>query len=355
MRFAKTQVTAPQGSAQARRLLQYWVCFFVLIVLVGILTFYSPIREAATILLFVPLIWGFMVLDLRGMVAVTILISLMRIGVEAGQMWQMGQSVDFQQALTEPIFPILLYIALASAFLAYRRRQQRMMERLIKIRAREEVIEVADGLAHDFNNIMTAVTGLAEMLAENPSLDPQGRQDVQSILEGARQGKAIIRRLRTFTNGDLFEFSPRNLNDVVAHQLPLIRRILPASVEIETYYTDKPLTVAIDSDQFHRLLLNLCLNASTAMDGEGTIHIETHRENGHARLTLQDTGPGVDAKFCGRIFEAEFSTCKATGGSGMGLSVARQIVEAHKGEITCRNQPGLGATFEISLPCPAAD
>jgi signal transduction histidine kinase len=355
MRLAKTQVVAPPETAHARKLLQYWVCFAIIAVLTGILTFYSPIREAATILLFVPLIWGFMLLNMRGVIAVTILISLMRVGVEVGQMRVAEMPVDLQQALTEPIFPIFLYIALASAFLAYRRRQQRMMERLVRIRAREEVIEVADGLAHDFNNIMTAVTGLAEMLAENPSLDAQGRQDVQSILEGVRQGKAIIRRLRTFTNGDLFEFSPRNLNDVVAHQLPLIRRILPASVAIKTSYTDKPLTVAIDSDQFHRLLLNLCLNASTAMDGEGTIRIETHRENGHARLSIQDTGPGIDAKICKRIFEPEFSTRKRTGGSGMGLSVAQQIAKAHRGDITCRNQPGQGAAFDISLPCPAAE
>jgi signal transduction histidine kinase len=316
-----------------------------------ILSFYSPLREASSILLFVPLIWGFLILSLRGILALTLLVSIARVGVEVGRTWSQTGDANLTRAATEPILPILLYIALAITFVVYRLRQAKLTERLVDIRAKEQVVQVADGLAHDFNNVLTAIIGLAELLGRESPAGEQAREDVQSILDSAHQGKSIVRRLRTFTDGGLYEFAPCELSAVVAHLLPLIRRVLPASVAIETDYADRPLPVSLDSDQFHRLLLNLCLNAATAMNSHGTVRLATRWVNGLAHLTISDTGPGIPSRDLDRIFDPTFTTRRGLGGSGMGLSIAKRIAEDHRGSIQCSSEFGQGAVFDVALPC----
>jgi signal transduction histidine kinase len=327
-----------------------WACFIGVSTLGLVLSLVSPLRELSTIVLFAPLILGLVLLSIRGIVTMTILLAIVRVGVEAGHMYSSTGQIDPQTMVTEPIFPILLYFALAAAFVAYRLRQERLLRQLVDIQAREQVVEVADGLAHDFNNVLTAITGLTELLIRDPALDERARQDLECIHLSAEQGNHIVRRLRSFTHGDLYEFEAHDLNEVVQEQVPAIDRILPSGVTVKTNCTDESLPVYLDSDQFHRVMLNLCLNASTAMEGNGTITVTTRRGKRSAHVTVADTGPGMKRSQVPRIFEPGFTTGDQKGGSGMGLHISRRIVRAHDGQIECVSETGKGTSFDIALP-----
>ncbi len=217
--------------------------------------------------------------------------------------------------------------------------------------------EMAAGIAHEINNPLTAVIGYSGLL-DATSLDPEGREAIEQIRNGARRVAAITQRLLTFARQKKPERRAVKLNDIVGSTLELRSYSLRTSnvnVELDLA-SDLPDTVA-DAQQMQQVLLNLVVNAEAAMKsahGGGRLTVRTRRAGDCVQMIVADDGPGIPAGLQERIFDPFFTTKKVGEGSGLGLSICHGIVSEHHGTITVRDAPGGGAEFCVEIPVVAA-
>lgn len=238
---------------------------------------------------------------------------------------------------------------------------------------------LASGLAHDFNNVLTAITGslsLLELKCGDLPADP--RRDLGSHIgimrESARRATDLVEELLTFTSRHDLAFAPVNLNDVMAGVIRMIRNSLDNSIELLVQPHGEPALVSADSSQIEQALINLIINAAHSMtimrpEGEshgGTLQVSVERtvvdkamqearpEAGDRRhfwvLKISDTGVGMDEGTAGQAFEPFFSTKSKSEGTGLGLAMAHNIIQQHEGFIDFSSRKGIGTTFEIFLP-----
>lgn len=314
-------------------------------------------REAATIILFVPLVWAYMLFAPRGMILVAGVIALVRVLVELVQSGQSAVPITAYHVFRESALPIALYFALAIPFFLYRRQQAAMLRRMVEISSVEARDRLASSLAHDFNNVLTVIQGTAQLLSRDRSLSLQGAQDLNTILTATAQGASLLQQMRQQAP----RVSPQgptatglvDLNDVLDRQLSLISRMLEPTVRVVRQFAPAPLTVRADVSGLLRVMLNLCLNARDAMPEGGTLTVATatqYRQGvAYAQVSVRDSGSGIPPQVLKRLFEPFFST-KGDGSMGLGLSIARAIVQAHGGIIEAASPAGGGASFTILLP-----
>lgn len=309
------------------------------------------VREASTILLFVPLLWGYMILRLPCMIVLAVAIAIVRVLVELLQLTK-GASA----AITEAIFPIALYFGLLVPFFLYRQRQAVLFRKLLEAREVEARERLASSLAHDFNNVLSVILGTAQLLSKDRSLSLESAKDVNTILTAAQQGADLVRQMGRQAIAPL-ESQDRtltDLSDVVDRQLVIVERMLKPDVHVVRQLSDAPLLVRVNVSHVLRVLLNLCINARDAMQGQGRITIRTGTSyrsgNGFAELSVSDTGPGIDPGVQRRMFEPFFTTKGQQGGVGLGLSIVQSIASAHGGCVEVDSPPGQGATFRVLFP-----
>lgn len=241
------------------------------------------------------------------------------------------------------------------------------LERQLNQSQRLETIgTLAGGVAHDFNNILMPMMGHAELIATKlPATDPL-QTHVQQILTGAQRARALVRQILTFSQEHEQQRRPLELPDVVQEVLKLMRASLPATIEIRQAIDPACKQVLADATQLHQVLVNLCTNAFHAMEAGGgvlTITLEQVviepalaqlypilQQTAYARLTVSDTGIGMDSTTLERIFEPFFTTKSVDRGTGLGLSVAHGIVRSHDGILLAQSELGKGASFQIYLP-----
>lgn len=222
---------------------------------------------------------------------------------------------------------------------------------------------LAGGIAHDFNNLLYAIIGYTEITREDEQKDTQIYKNLGKILEACQRGQDLIARILAFSRRQQHHFDPLDLRKTIEAALSLLRPTIPASVTID--FEPVEATVYANQTQLHQVLVNIINNAVDAMDGEGEIHItlshvlpddpllkqfpDTIRQN-YCKISIVDTGHGMDQSTMERIFEP-FYTTKAVGkGTGLGLSIVHSIIKEHQGEITVQSQLGRGTTFTILLP-----
>jgi signal transduction histidine kinase len=209
--------------------------------------------------------------------------------------------------------------------------------------------ELATGLAHEIRNPLAGIAGVIEIVGRDlPPTSP-----ARAVVKDVRQEIARINRIVA----DLLETArPRppqirssDLNTTVEHAVMLARQqVLSKSIKIELQKADKLREVEHDSDQIHQVLLNLLLNAVQAIDGPGTIAVELLAEKEEAAVVVTDTGRGIPLEHLQNIFRP-FYTTKGNG-TGLGLSLARRIVEEHHGRIEVTSVVGKGSKFLVRLP-----
>ncbi len=216
--------------------------------------------------------------------------------------------------------------------------------------------ELAAGLAHEIRNPLAGIAGVIEIIGRDlPSTSP-----ARAVVKDVRLEIAQINRILT----DLLETArphrPQvclsNLNTTVEHAVMLARQqVLSKPIKIELHQAPDLPEVEHDSDQIHQVLLNLLLNAVQAMEGAGTVHVEIGSRDDHAIVIVSDTGRGISPQHLPNIFRP-FYTTKGNG-TGLGLSLARRIVEEHHGRIEASSVVGKGSKFEVVLPfrMPAAE
>jgi two-component system NtrC family sensor kinase len=176
-------------------------------------------------------------------------------------------------------------------------------------------------------------------------LDPM----LQGIKEGAERTRKIVRDLRVFARGDDDAWQPVDLHEELESSLTLLGHLLKDRVVVERKYGDLPAVECVRS-QIDQVLLNIIANAAQAIEGRGTITIETRREEGWAVVAIGDTGPGVAPDVLGRVFDPFFTTKPVGEGTGLGLSISYEIAKKHGGDIGVESRPGQGATFTVRLP-----
>jgi len=241
-----------------------------------------------------------------------------------------------------------------------------MGRQLIEAQKMEAIGTLAGGIAHDFNNILGAIIGYAEMAAEEN--DEKERKDsIGHVLNASERAKNLIRQILSFSRHAEGEKKFIDFRLIVKESLKLLSSTIPSTIEIRKSISEKNCIINADPTQMHQILMNLCTNAVQAMGEKGgildvSLSCETMakgsvpdrpdlRPGPYIRLTVSDTGCGIEPDILNRIFDPFFTTKPVGEGTGLGLSVVYGIVENHNGIITVSGKPDDGTVFSIYIPC----
>jgi signal transduction histidine kinase len=189
------------------------------------------------------------------------------------------------------------------------------------------------------------------MIVEELPAGSESRTDMEIVVHASERARALVQQILAFSREHDFVARPVDLAQVIRDALALMRAGLPASIQIVEHIADVASLVG-DPSLLHQVVVNLMTNAAQAIgDAAGTITITLASVGAEgARLSIADTGCGMDDATVNRVFEPFFTTRPVGGGSGLGLAVAHGIIASHQGRIKVRSKPGAGSEFEVILP-----
>ena len=237
--------------------------------------------------------------------------------------------------------------------------------RLRQAEKMEAVGRLAGGIAHDFNNILGGILGYAEMLAENAPEGSPLKRYADNVLTGANRASGLVEQILLYSRSQRGKRVPVDLCRAVSETLELVRGSLPAAVRLEAELPPASCHVIGDATQLHQVAMNLCTNAIQAMPNGGTLRVRleaadvaadktlahtTLRAGAYVRLSVEDTGSGMDGTTLERIFEPFFTTKEVGKGTGLGLALVYGIVTDSGGAIDVASEKGRGSRFAIYLP-----
>ena len=242
--------------------------------------------------------------------------------------------------------------------------QRRSHEELLQAQRMEAVGRLAGGIAHDFNNLLTAILGNVEFLLEDVA-DPMQREDLKAIRRAASRGSALTEQLLAVGRRQVFHFEVVDVNEVALAMRPVLRRLLRDDVTLSIRTAPAPSNVNADPAQLEQVLLNLAVNARDAMPRGGKMFIDVANvahdatpeaqsrglePGSYVRVTVRDTGEGMDAETMSRAFDPFFTTKPPGQGMGLGLAAVYGIVNQSGGHIGVSSDVNHGTTFVIHLP-----
>ncbi|MEW6258388.1 MAG: PAS domain S-box protein [Thermodesulfobacteriota bacterium] len=241
-------------------------------------------------------------------------------------------------------------------------------EQLHRSQKMESVGLLAGGIAHDLNNLLQPMMGYCELLLLDPALEERTRRYVRKFMETSEKAKDLVRRLMAFGMNQQLDIHPVNLNRIIRDFIDLIARSLREDIRIITDLNDSIPRILADPGQVEQVIMNLAVNAQDAMPQGGTLILRTHLADPTetdflptesligkqaVRMTVCDTGMGMDAETCARIFDPFFTTKEMGKGTGLGLAMVYGIVTQHGGRIRVRSEVGKGTIFDIDWPVAA--
>ena len=242
-------------------------------------------------------------------------------------------------------------------------------EQLRRSQKLEAIGRLAGGVAHDFNNILMSVMGAADLLLMQLDPDDAARDEAMEIKQSVDRGAGLTRQLLAFSRRQATRSRRFALGDVVRGMDTMLRRLMGPEIDFEIVVPAEPITVFADSGHIEQCVMNLVVNARDAMPGGGRVTVRLDdvelgedgspafadsRPGHYARLSVADTGTGMDEATRARLFEPFFTTKEQGKGTGLGLSIVYGIVKQSGGYITVASEPGRGSTFSIFLPIAAA-
>jgi len=240
----------------------------------------------------------------------------------------------------------------------------RRLEAQLQLAQRMEAIGVlAGGIAHDFNNLLTGIVGNASLLLADVPPDHPHRARLQAIEECVRSGAELTGQLLGFARRGKYEVKPTQLNRLIEQASKMFGRTRK-EVTIHHRLAADLWVTEVDRSQIEQVLLNLYVNAWQAMPSGGNLYLETSNQaleetavhphdvppGRYVRVSVTDTGVGMDAQTQARIFEPFFTTKEMGRGTGLGLATVYGIIKSHRGFITVYSEPGEGSTFNVYLP-----
>ncbi|MBI5826178.1 MAG: PAS domain S-box protein [Deltaproteobacteria bacterium] len=245
------------------------------------------------------------------------------------------------------------------------REREFIQSSLSQSRKMEAIGRLAGGIAHDFNNVLTAIRGNAEFAMEDIDKEDPAYPRLNEIMRSVEHASRLTRQLLLFSRGQPVERAPLNINTVIENLLVMVTRLLGADITVAADLAPDLWTVLADEGNIEQVVMNLAVNARDAMPNGGHIVIKTEnvvldersrppapeaRPGRFIRLTVSDTGVGMEQEIIQRIFEPFFTTKGAGKGTGLGLSVIYGVVKQLGGWIAVESEPNKGSAFRIYLP-----
>jgi two-component system cell cycle sensor histidine kinase/response regulator CckA len=227
----------------------------------------------------------------------------------------------------------------------------------------EAIGRLAGGVAHDFNNLLTAINGYAELLLAVTDKHDSKRAHIDEIRKAGERAASLTNQLLVYSRKQIVAPRTVDLNAIVSQMEKMLRRLIGEDIELSTYLHPSPGLIKADPGQIEQVLLNLAVNSRDAMPHGGKLSIRTEKvdvgpvfaEGGesfppgsYVRLTVSDTGVGMEEEVKSHLFEPFFSTKKT--GTGLGLSTVYGIVRQSGGYVTVESDPGRGASFQVFFP-----
>jgi PAS domain S-box-containing protein len=228
--------------------------------------------------------------------------------------------------------------------------QRRLEEQLAQAQRLEAVGRLAGGVAHDFNNLITAIAGYAELLRDSLPPDDPRRDDTGEILQSARRGAELTSQLLGFARRQIVQPRIVDVDQVIRPLARMLERLLGADVELVIEAAPAVPPVRVDPGQLEQVVTNLAVNARDAMPAGGRLRLRVDAGDGEVVLSATDTGHGIRAEDLPHIFEPFFTTKEQGRGTGLGLATCYGIVQQAGGRIEVDSEPGRGTTFRVILP-----
>jgi signal transduction histidine kinase/FixJ family two-component response regulator len=244
--------------------------------------------------------------------------------------------------------------------------ERALLERQLRQAQKMEAIgQLAAGVAHDFNNILTVIQGHAGLMQQKMDSGSPQLKSVEQITRAAARAATLIRQLLMFSRKQVMQFQHLDLNDNLRNAIKMLERLVGEHVQID-FRPQSPIpAIHADSSMLEQIAMNLAVNARDAMPNGGRLSITTSLETIHRAptpmdperrdgeylcLTFRDTGMGMDTQVLSRIFEPFFTTKAVGQGTGLGLSTVFGIVRQHQGWLEVESKPNQGTTFRIYFP-----
>jgi signal transduction histidine kinase/ActR/RegA family two-component response regulator len=243
--------------------------------------------------------------------------------------------------------------------------KEHLEQQLRQAQKMEAIGTLAGGVAHDFNNILSAIEGYAMLLRDRIKKKSSIRNYVEQIISAAERASDLTKRLLAFSRNQIINPKPINLNDTIRNIRSLLARLVGEDVEFRIHTESEELVVVADELQIEQLIINLVANARDAMPAGGVLTIATEsaeisegqrvkgeavKPGNYAKLTVSDSGVGIDESIMEKIFDPFFTTKEVGKGTGLGLSIAYGVVKQHSGFIEVDSQVGSSTTFNVYLP-----
>lgn len=255
--------------------------------------------------------------------------------------------------------------SIAESLHARESEKEHLEQQLRQAHKMEAIGTLAGGVAHDFNNILSTIEGYAGLLRDRIKKKSPVRDYVEQIVAAAERASELTRRLLAFSRNQVIHPKPISLNETISSINALLARLVGEDIEFRIRTSREDLVVMADELQIEQMLINLVTNARDAMPNGGTLSISSELAEltegagegpwalppgSYAKLTVSDSGEGIDASVRDRIFEPFFTTKEVGKGTGLGLSMAYGIVKQHRGSIEVESEQGKGTVFTIYLP-----
>ncbi|MFQ3574546.1 MAG: ATP-binding protein, partial [Thermodesulfovibrionales bacterium] len=242
--------------------------------------------------------------------------------------------------------------------------EKRLYQHLIRSQKMEAMGSLAAGLAHDFNNVLTSILGYSEIILNSMTETDRFYKYIKTINKSAQKAGELTRNILSVTRKEKMETKPVDINKIIREVVDLISHSLAKQIELVTNLSDDIPITAADPSQIHQVILNLTVNARDAMPNGGILTISTSlskkpdtevnqltdTDTQFIKISISDTGIGIDEKAQDKIFDPFFTTKPKGKGTGLGLYIVHTIVTNHNGYINFSSKPNEGTTFNIYLP-----
>jgi PAS domain S-box-containing protein len=275
--------------------------------------------------------------------------SVIWVSMTISAMWRKGEPADYVIAVAQDVSG-----------------RKRLEEQLRQSQKMDAIGTLAGGVAHDFNNILSIINGYVQLAEIEMRDNARIGEHLRAVRVATDRATDLVRQILTFSRQQPFERRPTNLAPIVSETLKLLRASIPSTVEFKTEFATNAPMVLADSTQIHQIIMNLGTNAWQAMkDQTGRLEVKLDRcvvdaafasmqpklrPGVYARLSISDTGSGMDPATLGRIFEPFFTTKPVGKGTGLGLAVVHGIMDNHDGAITAYSAVGEGTMFQLYFP-----
>ncbi len=221
--------------------------------------------------------------------------------------------------------------------------------RMLQSEKMEAIGLLAGNIAHELNNPLTGLRSLAQVLIQSTQSNQSLNSDLQEIERAAARSQQIIKNLLEFSVGVPQKQGRFSIDEIVQKTMPMLKTVMRIHRQ-EFEFKGKDAFIEVEPHMIQQVVFNLVNNACQAMKDPGILILKTYRDKGRVYLEIGDSGPGIPAEIRDKIFEAFFTTKKEGVGTGLGLSLAKKVVEGFGGTISLKSEIGQGAHFTISFP-----